>query len=52
LKEVAVVWVPDSTAAVENLAHPPVFLGLFARQIIVFHDNRQSWSNVQEGWTL
>ena len=48
LKEVAVLWVPGTSSAVDDFAHPPVFALRIARLVVVPHDDCHPWFDIQE----
>ena len=48
LEEVVVLWVSGTTSAVDDFAHPPVFVLLLARQEVVPHDDCHPWFHIQE----
>ncbi|QNI58858.1 hypothetical protein SynBIOSU31_01992 [Synechococcus sp. BIOS-U3-1] len=50
LEEVVDLRIMSCSAAVDHLPHPPVFMSLFANLVILFHDHRHPWSDIQEDW--
>ena len=48
LKEVVDLWVACCSAAVDDVAHPPILVRLFSGQVVVSSDHGHSWSHVEK----
>ena len=52
LEEVVETRITGSTTAVQHLPHPPILLGLFARQKVMLDNDRHARFHVQKDWTI
>ena len=48
LEDVVVLGFPGTSSAMNDLAHPPVFVADFTWQEVMPHDHGHSWLHVQE----